>query len=215
VLYTFVDVELRRLLDQFCREQKIAAISVLDPVLEVMQRQFGMAATHLPGRQHVLDDAYFARIEAMDFAIAEDDGQHQERWQEADVIVLGVSRTSKTPTCLYLANKGIKAANLPLVKELPLPPILFDVAKSKLVVGLTKEAARLVEIRRQRLKLLNEHDESYADPERVAAELLYARQLFTKMQIPVIDVTRRSIEETAAEIMTLLTHHQIQKLAGA
>ncbi|NDC56004.1 MAG: kinase/pyrophosphorylase, partial [Alphaproteobacteria bacterium] len=188
VLYTFVDEELRQQLSAYCKEHKIPSHSLLDPVLDAMHHHFGVAATHLPGRQHVLDDAYFQRIEAMDYALAQDDGQRQQNWNAADVIILGVSRTSKTPTSLYLANKGIKAANWPLVPDLPLPDDLPDIVQKKLVVGLTKDATRLVEIRRQRLKLLNEADTSYADIDRVEAELLFARRLFSRLNIPVIDV---------------------------
>jgi [pyruvate, water dikinase]-phosphate phosphotransferase / [pyruvate, water dikinase] kinase len=143
-------------------------------------------------------------MDAMDFAIAHDDGQSQRNLSEADVILVGVSRTSKTPTCIYLANRGIKAANVPFVPGVPLPPELAT-NKRALIVGLTKDPERLIQIRRNRLKMLNQSDEtSYVDPEAVRNELTEARRHYTRQGWPVIDVTRRSIEETAAEVMMLL-----------
>jgi regulator of PEP synthase PpsR (kinase-PPPase family) len=143
-------------------------------------------------------------MDAMDFAIAHDDGQSQRNLSEADVVLIGVSRTSKTPTCIYLANRGIKAANVPFVPGVPLPPELAANTRA-LIVGLTKDPERLIQIRRNRLKMLNQSSEtSYVDPEAVRNELTEARRHYTKNGWPVIDVTRRSIEETAAEVMMLL-----------
>jgi regulator of PEP synthase PpsR (kinase-PPPase family) len=172
---------------------------------------FGTTAAHMPGRQHVMGADYFARIEAMDFALAQDDGHGFDRLKEADVILLGVSRTSKTPTCLYLANRGIRAANIPLIPGQPLPMEIAALEKP-LLVGLTKEPDSLVEIRRSRLHLLQEaRDTSYVDPERVRAEVQEARRFFARLGCPVIDVTRRSIEETAAEIIMLLNRHGTER----
>lgn len=212
VLYTFVDDMLRRDLETFCQNKNLPCLSVLDPVLQSMAKFFGRNYQHQPGRQHALNEEYFARIAAMDYAMALDDGQGTDHLYEADVIILGVSRTSKTPTCLYLANRGIRAANVPIVPQAPLPTVLTaregNLAK-KLIVGLTKDPDTLVAIRLQRLKLLHgDADAAYVDPEQVRDEVLAARRIFAKLGCPVIDVTRRSIEETAAEIMMLLAQLQ-------
>jgi len=203
VLYTFVDEHLRRQLEEFCHAHNLPGISVLDPVLNAMAAYFGVSSGHVPGRQHALNADYFARIDAMDYALALDDGHGEAKLAEADVIILGVSRTSKTPTCVYLANRGIKAANIPLIPGRPLPDT--DKFEKPLIIGLTKNPDSLVEIRRSRLKLLREDEEtSYIDPEQVRREVQDARRFFARIGCPVIDVTRRSIEETAAEIMMLL-----------
>lgn len=208
VLYTFVDEDLRRRLQDFCREQGLPGISVLDPVLNAMASHFGVSSAHEPGKQHVLDAGYFARIDAMDYALALDDGHGAAKLSEADVVILGVSRTSKTPTCVYLANRGIKAANIPIIPGQSLPDTTS--LKKPLLVGLTKDPDSLVEIRRSRLKLLQEDKETtYIDPEYVREEVQEARRFFARIGCPVIDVTRRSIEETAAEIMMLLSRRDL------
>ncbi len=213
VLYTFVDDALRIKLEQYCKTNNLRAVSVLDPVLSAMRLFFGREEAHKPGRQHALDDEYFARIAAMDFAIAQDDGHGEQHLERADVLILGVSRTSKTPTCVYLANRGIKAANIPIVPGRSLPANLLQLRQNILIIGLTKDPDSLAEVRRTRLQALVHQGgqaphlagDTYADPERVREEVLEARRLFARLDIPVIDVTRRSIEETAAEIITLLT----------
>lgn len=208
VLYTFVDDEHRKTLADFCRKRDVPAISVLDPIMNAMSMTFGAASRSLPGRQHVMDEEYFARIAAMDFALAQDDGNHAEHIAEADVLLLGVSRTSKTPTCIYLANRGIRAANIPIVPDIPLPLDFDAIAASgkPLIIGLTRDPESLVETRQSRLKFLNQDSEgnSYTDIEKVRQEVLDARRLFARLGCYVIDVTRRSIEETAAEIMIRL-----------
>ena len=159
------------------------------------------------GLQHVLNAEYFERIDAMTYAMANDDGQSTWNLASADVILVGVSRTSKTPTCMYLANRGIKAANVPIVPNVPLPPELFDVAKSEtqLTVGLTNSPERLIHLRRNRLRSLAQEDETdYVKLETVRKEVASARRVFNENKWPVIDVTRRSIEETAAAVMQLL-----------
>ena len=166
----------------------------------------GVKSKARPGQQHQLDAEYFDRIEAMDFALATDDGQRTRDYKEADVVVIGVSRTSKTPTCIYLANQGIKAANVPFIPGTPLPDAL-DERKDGLIVGLTKDPKRLVQIRRNRLRMLHQEDETdYTDPELVKREVRDAHRFFVEKGWPVIDVTRRSIEETAAAILGLLEH---------
>jgi regulator of PEP synthase PpsR (kinase-PPPase family) len=210
VLYTFVDEELRAALEDFCRSEDITCISVLKPVLSGMTAIFGKSPAHLPGRQHALDAGYFARIDAMDFAMAQDDGHGIERLQESDVVILGVSRTSKTPTCIYLAGRGIRAANIPFVPGIRMPDL--SLLEKPLIVGLTKDPDSLIAIRRNRLHLLSEESEtSYVDPEKVRAELQEARKFFARLGCPVLDVSRRSIEETAAEIMMLLSRKKTAK----
>jgi hypothetical protein len=158
----------------------------------------------LPGKQHLLDNEYFARIDAMTFALNHDDGQSSWGLDAADVCLVGVSRTSKTPTCLYLANRSIKAANVPFVPGVPLPAELLA-AKRPLIVGLTNDPERLIQLRRNRLDVLHhDHSTGYTDIEAVRSEVREARRVFVEKRWPVIDVTRRSIEETAAAIMKLL-----------
>jgi regulator of PEP synthase PpsR (kinase-PPPase family) len=210
VLYTFVDEKLRGALQEFCRAEGLTGISVLDPVLNALAGFLGVRSAQAPGKQHALDADYFARIDAMDYAIALDDGHGATKLADADVIILGVSRTSKTPTCVYLANRGIKAANIPIIPGQSLPDM--SVFKKPLVVGLTKDPDSLVEIRKSRLKLLQEDkDTHYTDPEQVRMEVQEARRFFSRLECPVIDVTRRSIEETAAEIMMLLSRRQTER----
>ncbi|MCH7540500.1 MAG: kinase/pyrophosphorylase [Proteobacteria bacterium] len=206
VIFTLVDDKLRVMLQEGCRALQIPCVPVLDPVIAVLAGFFGVQSRGQPGRQHVLDAEYFGRIDAMDFALNHDDGQSTQDLDEADVILVGVSRTSKTPTCLYLANRGVKAANVPVVPGCPLSRELFE-AKRPLIVGLTKDPARLVQVRRNRLRMLEQDQETeYVDSVSVRAEVATARRLFAEHGWVVIDVTRRSIEETAAEIMQLYTH---------
>nr|WP_279308158.1 kinase/pyrophosphorylase [Niveispirillum sp. BGYR6] len=210
VMFTLVNDKLRRRLQETCRELGIPCIPVLDPLINALAAYLGLESQSKPGRQHALTAQYFDRIDAMDFALNHDDGQSAWGLHDADVILVGVSRTSKTPTCVYLANRGIKAANIPYVPGCPLPPEL-DLLSRPLIVGLTKDAERLVAIRRNRLRLLNQGDDtSYVDPEKVREELMEARRLYTRKGWPVIDVTRRSIEETAAEVMMILSRRRPQ-----
>ena len=204
VLFTLVSDTLRGLLQEGCRRIQAPAIPVLDPVIGALASYLGRESRGLPGKQHLLDSEYFARIDAMTFALNHDDGQSSWGLNDADVCLVGVSRTSKTPTCLYLANRGIKAANVPFVPGVPLPPELLE-AKHPLIVGLTNDPERLIQLRRNRLDLLH-HDQAteYTNIDAVRAEVREARRVFVERHWPVIDVTRRSIEETAAAIMKLL-----------
>lgn len=205
VLYTLVDGELRARLERHCLAAGLRAIPVLDTVVGALSEMLGLPISARPGRQHVLDAAYFARVDAIQFSIAHDDGIGAENWEEADVLLAGVSRTSKTPTAIYLANRGYKVANLPLVPTSPPPPALFDL-RHPMIVGLTTSPERLIQIRRNRLLSLGQQTETdYIDTELVMAELAHARRLFADRGWPVIDVTRRSIEETAAAIIKLHT----------
>ncbi len=203
VLYTLVNSNIRRDLEQKVRRRGIHAVSVLDPVVDALSAITGQEAKARPGRQHALNAAYFARVDAIQFTIAHDDGIGSDNWEEADIVLAGVSRTSKTPTSIYLANRGFKVANIPLVPESPPPKSLFSL-KNPMVVGLTTNPDRLIQIRRNRLLSLNQSPETdYVDLEAVNAELAFARRLFADNDWPVIDVTRRSIEETAFAIVKL------------
>ncbi len=223
VLSTLVEKGLRGELETACHRLGLPVVHVLDPVLSMLQEQFGEAAMSRPGRQYVLDADYFRRIDAMHFVLAHDDGQSQAGIAEADVVLVGVSRSSKTPTSFYLANRGIKAANIPLVPSLPEPALLAGAPCP--VIGLTLEAEALIEIRRHRLRLIGagdaagamRHDRGdYVDLETVKAELLWARRLCVRHGWPVIDVTRRSIEETAATVLQLMdAWHQRRRRAEA
>jgi len=206
VLYTLVNPDTRRRLEDQCRLLGLPAVPVLDAVTEALEAQLGQEAQHRPGRQHTMDEAYFDRVAAIQYTIAHDDGVGHEDWEEADIVLAGVSRTSKTPTSIYLANRGYKTANIPIVVESPPPDALFRLRRP-LVVGLTTAPDRLVQIRRNRLLSLHEDtDTSYVQDERVKEELKYARRMFADNGWPVIDVTRRSIEETAAAAIRLFNH---------
>jgi hypothetical protein len=207
VLSTLVEKSLRAEMETFCERIGLPVVNVLDPVLSMFQEQFGEKAAARPGRQYVLDADYFRRIDAMHYVLAHDDGQAQAGIPDADVVLVGVSRSSKTPTSFYLANRGIKAANIPLVPGLPEPPGL-EQARCP-VIGLAIDPDALIEIRRHRLRMIGavvqrQDSGDYIDLDAVKAELLWARRLCVKRGWPVIDVTRRSIEETAATILQLM-----------
>lgn len=221
VLSTLVERSLRAELESGCERAGVAVVHVLDPVLALLQEQLEEAAIARPGRQYVLDADYFRRIDAMHFVLAHDDGQAQSGISEADVVLVGVSRSSKTPTSFYLANRGVKAANVPLVPGLP-EPVSLDNSPCP-VVGLTLEAEALIEIRRHRLRLIGagranpmrQDSSDYIDADAVRAELLWARRLCMRRGWPVVDVTRRSIEETAATVLQLMEawHERARKAA--
>ena len=210
VCYTLVDRSLRGRIESECAALGMPAVAVLDPLTARLSAFFGRPPRRGVGLQHQLDSAYFDRIAALDFALAHDDGALGARLLKADVILTGVSRTSKTPTCVYLAIRGVKAANLPLLPGHPPEPALLAASEAGVpVVGLTASPARLVQIRSERLEALGgsplaDPAPGYADLERVQEEVTEARLLFERHGLPVIDVTRRSIEETAAAILALL-----------
>jgi [pyruvate, water dikinase]-phosphate phosphotransferase / [pyruvate, water dikinase] kinase len=209
VLYTLVNESLRGPLIDGCRKLQVPTIPVLDPVIGALGAYLGRQSRGLPGQQHLLDAEYFERIDAMTFALNHDDGQSGWGLNDADVVLVGVSRTSKTPTCIYLANRGIKAANVPLVPGVPPPPELFTAARP-LIVGLTNDPERLIQVRQNRLSVLHQHEQrtDYTDLAAVRTEVQHARRMFAEHHWPVIDVTRRSIEETAAAILKLLQRRQ-------
>lgn len=213
VFYTLVDEALTQTVEKYCKQAGLPALSVLHPVLQLMSRSFGQASLSKPGLQHKLNAEYFARMDAVDYALHHDDGQKNDSdLAEADVIMVGVSRTSKTPTCVYLAHRGIKAANVPYVPGTPFPLHIIDF-KRPMFVALVASPERLIDIRRNRLKHLggnhvwhakHAREADYLDPDKVQEETKEARRFFTQQGWPVIDVTRRSVEETAAEIISLL-----------
>ena len=209
VIYTLVDRELRAKLENTARSMQVPCVPMLDPIMKGLSAYLGLESKAQPGRQHMMGEEYFSRLDAMDFAMRQDDGQAPSKLDAADVILVGVSRTSKTPTCIYLANRGIKAGNVPFVPGSPLPEILLS-EKAPMIIGLTEDAERLVSIRRNRLRMLNQTElTAYADMEAVRNEVNEARRFYTKMGWPVIDVTRRSIEETAAEIIKILARRNV------
>ena len=212
VLYTLTDPELRNRLKTYCRDHGVPVLSVLAPVVQLFQAYLGGVPEPRVGGQHQLDGDYFRRIDAMNFTVMHDDGQHVDGLEAADVVLLGISRSSKTPTSIYLANRGIKTANIPLVPSLPVPPGLAEL-KRPLVVGLLASADRVVEIRRNRLLGLNaaQAADTYTDREAVAEEIAFSRRLCARHGWPMIDVTRRSIEETAAAIIALLQERRRQQ----
>ena len=210
VLFTLLDDELINRLETKCREFNIPALSILGPVLQLFQAYLGIGTSHRVGAQHTLNTEYFKRIDALNYTMMHDDGQHTEGLEEADVVLVGVSRTSKTPTSIYLANRGIRTANVPLVPGIPLPREL-EILKKPLVVSLHATPERLIQVRQNRLLGLGakaDGDDSYIDHQSVVDEVTFSRRLSAKHNWPSIDVSRRSIEETAAAVMKLLTDRQ-------
>jgi regulator of PEP synthase PpsR (kinase-PPPase family) len=204
ILYTVVDQSLARGIDERCAAMGLPCVSVLEPVLTVFQSYLGTPAGRRVGAQHVLDAEYFRRIDALNFTMDHDDGQLPANMDDADVVLIGISRTSKTPTSIYLANRGIKTANIPIVLGVPVPESLIN-AKAPLVVGLIATAERISHVRQNRI-LGNTSDyepTDYVDRAAITEELAYARQICTRYGWPMIDVSRRSIEETAAAIVAL------------
>ncbi|MEG3616947.1 pyruvate, water dikinase regulatory protein [Magnetovibrio sp. PR-2] len=203
VIFTLVDDDLSEKISLGCKKLKVPCIDLLNPVLGQMANYIGVARESRPGSQHVMDADYFSKIAALHFVLAHDDGQSMNDIEDADVILVGVSRTTKTPTCIYLANRGIKAANVPIVPGVPLAPEVLN-AEKPLVVGISKDPRRLVQIRKQRLKMQGMTEETdYIDPDAVAEEIRQARKLYGDQKWPMIDVTRKSVEETAATILNL------------
>ncbi len=211
VLFTFVDKKLRRKLQAACAELDIPCMPVLDPILRTMSSYLGLQSKGVPGLQHSLDEAYFDRIDAVDFALSYDDGRNLDGLEDADVVLVGVSRTSKTPTCIFLARRGIRAANIPLVPHVDFPERIAKF-KKPLFIGLTESPKRLENLRRSRLNAgennKNYEDNEYLDLDLIEEEIRKARRLFSKHKWPVIDVTRKSVEETTAEISVLLQRHK-------
>ena len=204
VLYTMVDRKLEQLLKTRCQIMGIPAVNVLEPVTRVFDSFLGDKMSGTMGAQHALDENYFERLEAVQFSMAHDDGNLPDDLEEADIILIGISRTSKTPTSIYLAQRGVKTINIPLVPGLDLPPQIFG-AKRPMIVALVATAERILAIRENRL-LAFDHDltgDIYVDRASIQEELAATRQLCKRNGWPVIDVTKRSVEETAAAILAL------------
>ena len=209
VLYTLLQQVLAVRLEEKCRTLGVPCLSILGPVLHLFQAYLGAELTHKVGAQHTLNAEYFRRIDALNYTMLHDDGQLADDLEEADVVLIGVSRTSKTPTSIYLANRGVKTANIPLVPGVPLPTRV-EVLKQPLVVGLYATPERIVQIRQNRLLGLRAHreDDKYIDQQSVAEEISASRRLCARHNWPAIDVSRRSIEETAAAVLALLTERK-------
>jgi [pyruvate, water dikinase]-phosphate phosphotransferase / [pyruvate, water dikinase] kinase len=223
VIFTLVSPDLRQALQEGCRVLDTPCVPILDGVIGALTSLIGAEMRPQIGRQHAMDAGYFSRIEAMNFMLRHDDGQCAWELGQADLVLVGVSRTSKTPTSIYLANRGIKVANVPVVPDLPVPAELESL-KGPLVIGLTINPDALVQIRINRLRQLRSEAErgghasfggDYAEIERVRAELVHARRLFARHGWPVIDVTRRSVEETAAAIFQLMQASTVTALSQA
>lgn len=215
VLFTLVDQELTQILDEACHALGLPCLSVLQPIWSLFQSYIGTASSPRPGAQHMLNAEYFRRIDALNFTLLHDDGLAIENYEEADVVLLGVSRSSKTPTSIYLANRGIKTANIPLVPNVPLPPSVTKL-KNPLIVGLFASPERIVQIRENRLLTLNaDPDSPYVDRLAVADEVAQSRKLCARHGWPMIDVTRRSIEETAAAIIDYYRIHRLKFISQA
>lgn len=201
VLYTVVNKSLGIELEQHCAELKIPCLAVLQPIMQVFESYLGAPQTPTVAGQHVLDADYFRRIDAMNFTMAHDDGRLPDNLNDADICVLGISRTSKTPTSLYLAQRGYKTTNLPLVPSIALPESLMQ-PHSAFIVCLVAAAERIAEIRRNRVRLMSDRNlDTYVDLKEIQNEITYTRRLAARHGWPVIDVTRRSVEETAASII--------------
>lgn len=214
VLYTMIDQSLSQKLTTHCSNLGCPCVSVLDPVLDIFRSYLGMASTPRAGAQHVLNAEYFRRIDALNFTMLHDDGQLPDDLNHADVVLVGISRTSKTPTSIYLANRGVKTANIPLVPGVPPPNQLFSLDRP-LVVGLVASPDRIVQIRQNRLEALSADTTKtdYVDRVSVGQEIAQSRRLCADHGWQILDVTRRSIEETAAAILSLLSAHRHSRAA--
>jgi len=211
VLFTLLEKDLVERLEAKCQEINIPSLSIIGPVMQLFQVYLGTETSRRVGAQHTLNAEYFKRIDALNYSMMHDDGQHVEGLEEADVVLVGVSRTSKTPTSIYLANRGVRTANVPLVPGIPIPHQL-ETLKKPLVVSLHATPERLIQVRQNRLLGIGRTgDDTYIDRQSVAEEVAFARRLSAKFDWALLDVTRRSIEETAAAIMKLYADRQRQK----
>lgn len=215
VLFTIVDTALRKLLEQHCADLSVPCISILDPVIASLAAYLNAESKPQVGGQHALNSEYYRRIDALNFTMAQDDGQHPESIDKADVVLVGISRTSKTPTSIYLANRGIKTANIPIVPGIEPPEALLKATKP-LIVGLVATPERIAQIRKHRLLALNEnHETVYVDQHAITEELIKMRKLCQNNGWPTIDVTRRSIEETAAAVINLFKERNHEAKSSA
>jgi len=204
ILYSIVDSNIAKLLARISNEKKIPCFGVLGVLILSFSKLLNQKASHQPSGQYELNDEYYKRIEAIQFTMNHDDGNLVKEIKKSDIILLGVSRTSKTPTSIYLANKGFKTSNIPLVNENSIPKILKENPKMSCVVGLSTEAERLVDIRKNRMNTLRETEtNSYVDIDKIRKEVEDAKKTFKKYKWPSIDVTRKSVEETAASVIKI------------
>lgn len=212
VLFTLLEKDLVERLQAKCQEINIPSLSIIDPVMQLFQAYLGTQTSRRVGAQHTLNADYFKRIDALNYSMMHDDGQHVEGLEDADVVLVGVSRTSKTPTSIYLANRGVRTANVPLVPGIPIPHQL-ETLKNPLVVSLHATPERLIQVRQNRLLGIGARtgDDAYIDRQAVAEEVAFARRLSVRYDWALLDVTRRSIEETAAAIMKLYADRQRQR----
>ncbi len=207
VLYTIIDRDLQAMLIKFCRRLRLPCIPVITKTIEEFSTYFGVEAKNQTGKQYELDEEYFQKVDAIHYTLAHDDGAETDTLNESDIVLVGASRTSKTPTCVYLAYKGLNAANVPYVKGVDLPEIIFELEKP-LMVGLFIQPERLGQIRKSRLTSLHENSNTdYVDMDSIIEEVQESRKIFTRQGWPVIDVTRKSVEETSAQIMQLYSEH--------
>ncbi|UGV28761.1 kinase/pyrophosphorylase [Rhodopseudomonas boonkerdii] len=213
VLFTLLEKDLVERLEAKCQEINSPSLSIIGPVMQLFQNYLGASTSGRVGAQHVLNAEYFKRIDALNYSMMHDDGQHTEGLEEADVVLVGVSRTSKTPTSIYLANRGVRTANVPLVPGIPIPRQL-ETLKNPLVVSLHATPERLIQIRQNRLLSIggDTANDDYIDRQAVTDEVTYARKLSARYGWALLEVTRRSIEETAAAIMKLLADRQRQRM---
>jgi regulator of PEP synthase PpsR (kinase-PPPase family) len=214
VLFTLLEKDLVSRLEDKCKEINVPSLSIIGPVMQLFEAYLGAATTGRVGAQHVLNAEYFKRIDALNYTMMHDDGQHVEGLEEADVVLVGVSRTSKTPTSIYLANRGIRTANVPLVPGIPVPHQLETLTRP-LIVSLHATPERLIQVRQNRLLTMGagSGNDTYIDKQAVADEVAFARKLSAKHNWPLLDVTRRSIEETAAAVLKLYTDRQRNRFA--
>jgi hypothetical protein len=214
VLFTLLEKELVIRLEAKCKEINVPSLSIIGPVMQLFEAYLGAATTGRIGAQHVLNAEYFKRIDALNYTMMHDDGQHVEGLEEADVVLVGVSRTSKTPTSIYLANRGVRTANVPLVPGIPHPHQLESLTKP-LIVSLHATPERLIQVRQNRLLSMgaSSGNDEYIDKQAVADEVAFARRLSARFNWAQLDVTRRSIEETAAAVIKLYTDRLRHRLA--
>ena len=212
ILYTIVDTKLAKYLAQISEKEKIPCFGVLGDLILSFSKLLNQKASHIPSGQHALNEEYYERIEAIQFTMNHDDGKLTNDLKKSDIILLGVSRTSKTPTSIYLANRGYKTSNIPLVNQNSLPEILVKNPKLTCIVGLTTEPKRLIDLRKNRMNLIKEKENiEYINIEKITEEIESAKKTFRKYNWPVIDVTRKSVEETAASVIKI---HEITKKNG-
>lgn len=205
VLFTLINPDIRRQLEVQCELMGVPCLSILDPIITILSQYLNATSRPQVGGQHALNSDYFRRIDALNFTMAHDDGQNPDDLEKSDVVILGVSRTSKTPTSIYLAQRGIRTANIPIVPNIPVPAKLFE-TKGPLIVGLIASAERIAQIRRHRLLSLKEsRSTDYIDPRLITDELILMKKICSNNDWPMIDVTRRSVEETAATILNMLS----------